>query len=341
MSESGAGSTASPLAVVGAGSWGTALAVLLARQGHEVRLWGRDGDAIAEMARVGKNQRYLPDIDLPPALIPTADLRAAIADVHDVLVAVPSHAFAESVAALAAIRPHLTALAWASKGFEPGTGRFLDDVVVDHFGSRCARALLSGPTFAAEVARGLPAAVTLAGNDDAFTQQLAQRFRGSSFRVYTSTDLVGVQVAGGVKNVLAIAAGIADGLGFGANTRAALITRGLAELTRLGLCLGGRAETFSGLAALGDLVLTCSDNQSRNRRFGLALAAGASVDDAAFEVGQVVEGLRNTREVVQLAARNDVEMPIAEQVHRVLFEQCSPRDAVHALLARELKAESD
>jgi glycerol-3-phosphate dehydrogenase (NAD(P)+) len=211
--------------------------------------------------------------------------------------------------------------------------------VVDHFGSRCARALLSGPTFAAEVARGLPAAVTLAGTDEAFTQRLAQRFRGSSFRVYTSTDLIGVQVAGGVKNVLAIAAGIADGLGFGANTRAALITRGLAELTRLGLRLGGRAETFSGLAALGDLVLTCSDDQSRNRRFGLALAAGASVDDAVLQVGQVVEGLRNTREVIQLAARNRVEMPIAEQVHRVLFEQCSPREAVQALLARELKAE--
>jgi glycerol-3-phosphate dehydrogenase (NAD(P)+) len=333
------GANNQPLAVVGAGSWGTALGVLLAQQGHEVRLWGRDAVAIAAMAQARTNQHYLPCVELPPSLTPIADLREATAGAGDVLIVVPSHAFAEVVAALAGIRPDLRALAWASKGFEPQTGRFLDEVVVDYFGSRCARALLSGPTFAAEVARGLPTAVTLAGTDEAFTQRLAQRFRGSSFRVYTSTDLIGVQVAGGVKNVLAIAAGIADGLGFGANTRAALITRGLAELTRLGLRLGGRAETFSGLAALGDLMLTCSDDQSRNRRFGLALAAGASVDDAVLQVGQVVEGLRNTREVIRLAARNRVEMPIAEQVHRVLFEQCSPREAVQALLARELKAE--
>jgi len=344
VAEAGAGISArgmQPLTIVGAGAWGTALAVLLARQEQEVRLWGRDGDAIDEMARVRRNQRYLPGVELPLSLRPMADLRTAIEDAADVLVVVPSDAFAQSVAAIAAIRPQLSSLAWASKGFEPGTGRFLDDVVTDHFGHDCARALLSGPTFAAEVARGLPAAVTLAGTDSVFTQQLAQRFSGSSFRVYTSSDLLGVQVAGGVKNVLAIAAGIADGLGFGANTRAALITRGLAELTRLGLRLGGRAETFSGLAALGDLVLTCSDDQSRNRRFGLALAGGASVDDAVFQIGQVVEGLRNTREVMRLAAHNAVEMPIAEQVFRVLFEQCPPRDAVHALLARELKAESE
>jgi glycerol-3-phosphate dehydrogenase (NAD(P)+) len=255
------------------------------------------------------------------------------------LLVVPSHAFAQTIDSIACTRADLGSLAWASKGFEPGTGRFLDDIVVDRFGANCARAVLSGPTFASEVARGLPTAVTLAGNVDGFTQRLAQRFHGSNFRVYTSTDLIGVQVAGGVKNVLAIAAGIADGLGFGANARAALITRGLAELTRLGLSLGGRAETFTGLAALGDLVLTCSDNQSRNRRFGLALADGFSVDEAAAKVGQVVEGLRNTREVMQLAQREGVEMPIAEQVHRVLFEQCAAREAVQSLLIREQKME--
>ena len=328
-----------PMAIVGAGSWGTALAVLLASQGHEVRLWGRDSEAITAMARERRNARYLADIELPPSLLPMPMLRDALANAHEILLAVPSHAFAQSIAELVKVRPQLDALAWVTKGFEPGTGRFLDEVVVDHFGSDCARALLSGPTFAVEVARGLPTAVTLAGNNEVFTAQLARRFSGSSFRVYTSTDLVGVQVAGGVKNVMAIAAGIADGLGYGSNTRAALITRGLAELTRLGLRLGGRTETFSGLAALGDLVLTCSDDQSRNRRFGLALADGASVDDAALRVGQVVEGLRNTREVMQLATRNAVEMPIVEQVFRVLFERCAPREAVHALLAREPRAE--
>lgn len=341
LSDTNSNSAAGPVAVLGAGSWGTALAVLLAQHGHSVRLWGRNADAVSEMASVRKNLRYLPDIELPASLLPTADLQAAIAGVSDVLVVVPSHAFAQCVESLARVRPDLPALAWATKGFEPETGRFLDDIVVDHYGRDCARALLSGPTFAGEVARGLPTAVTLAGNNEAFTQQLAQRFHGSNLRVYTSTDLIGVQVAGGVKNVLAVAAGIADGLGFGANTRAALITRGLAELTRLGLQLGGRMETFSGLAALGDLLLTCSDDQSRNRRFGLALAAGASVDDALAQVGQVVEGLRNTREVKQLAQRNAIEMPIAEQVYRVLFEHCPPLEAVHALLARELKVEAD
>ena len=291
------------------------------------------------MARDRCNRRYLPGIELPRSLLPLPRLHDAVADAHEVLLAVPSHAFAQNVRELRSVRPQLTALAWATKGFEPDTGRFLDDVVVDHFGRGCARALLSGPTFAAEVARGLPAAATLAGNDEVFTRQLARRFAGSNLRVYTSSDLIGVQVAGGVKNVLAIAAGIADGLGYGASTRAALITRGLAELTRLGLRLGGRTETFCGLAALGDLVLTCSDDQSRNRRFGLALAAGASVDDAALQVGQVVEGLRNTREVMRLATRNAVEMPIAEQVFRVLFERCAPREAVLALLTRELRAE--
>jgi glycerol-3-phosphate dehydrogenase (NAD(P)+) len=228
-----------------------------------------------------------------------------------------------------------------TKGLEPGGGRFLSDIVADQLGRGSSRALLSGPTFAGEVARGLPTAVTLAGNADAYVRRLATRFHADAFRVYTSDDLVGVQLCGAVKNVLAIAAGIGDGLGLGANTRAALITRGLAEVTRLGVALGGRAETFVGLAGLGDLLLTCTDDQSRNRRFGIALARGMSIEQAAAHVGQVVEGLGNAREVSSLARRHAVEMPIAEQVHQVLFHGVEPGTAVRALLARRSRSETD
>jgi glycerol-3-phosphate dehydrogenase (NAD(P)+) len=257
-----------------------------------------------------------------------------------VLLVVPSAAFAQTLDRVIRISPRPEVLAWATKGLEPGTGRFLDELVCDRFGPRIARALLSGPTFAGEVARGLPTAVTLAVSDEAEARRLAERFHGPDFRVYISTDLVGVQVGGAVKNVLAIAAGIIDGLGFGANARAALVTRGLAEITRLGVALGGRPETFTGLAGLGDLLLTCTDDQSRNRRFGLALARGLSAAEAEASVGQVVEGVRNTRETTRLARRAGVEMPIAEQVERVLFQGVSPEAAVRTLLARRLKRET-
>jgi len=327
--------------VIGAGSWGTALAVLLARNGAAVRLWGRDPQALHSLDHARCNQRYLPGVALPSELRISVALDAALRDADDVLLAVPSHAFRDVVAAVAAARPGLDAVAWATKGLEPGSGRFLSDIVADVLGTGCARALLSGPTFAAEVARGLPTAVTVAGHPDAYVRRLAARFHRDAFRVYTSDDLVGVQLGGAVKNVLAIAAGIADGLGLGANTRAALITRGLAEVTRLGVALGGRSETFVGLAGLGDLLLTCTDDQSRNRRFGIALARGASVQDAAARVGQVVEGLGNAREVCALAQRQGVEMPIAQQVHRVLFQGVEPGAAVRALLARRSRTEAD
>jgi len=327
------------IAVIGAGSWGTALAVLLARHGQSTCLWGRDRARIEAMAATRENGRYLPGIELPPALRLSTRLEVALDGASDVLLAVPSEAFADALDAVARAAPGQRSLCWATKGFEPRSGRFLDALAAERLGEASARALLSGPTFAGEVARGLPTAVTLAGNDDAYLARLAGRFHGPDFRVYPSRDLVGVQVAGAVKNVLAIAAGIADGLRLGANTRAALITRGLAEITRLGVALGGRAETFVGLAGLGDLLLTSSDDQSRNRRFGIALARGADVAAAEKGVGQVVEGLRNTREVVRLASQAGVEMPIAGQVHRVLFEGTDPRDAVRALLGRDLKSE--
>ena len=330
-----------PIAVIGAGSWGTALAVLLARNDQAVRLWGRDPTAVATLVRERCNARYLPGVSLPRELEVHAELGSALHGAGDVLLVVPSHAFKGMVEAIVAECRGLRALAWATKGLEPGSGRFLSDIVAGQLGEGSAQALLSGPTFAGEVARGLPTAVTVAGNCEEHVQRLAARFHADAFRVYTSDDLLGVQVGGAVKNVLAIAAGIADGLGLGANTRAALITRGLAEVTRLGVSVGGRAETFVGLAGLGDLLLTCTDDQSRNRRFGLSLARGASVEQAAAQLGQVVEGLGNAREVSALANRQGVEMPIAEQVHRVLFQGVEPGEAVRALLARRSRSETD
>lgn len=329
----------STVAVLGAGSWGTALALLLARNGHAVRLWGHDARQMDALRQDRENRRYLPGIGFPERLQPRADLAAAVADTDLVLVVVPSHAYGQT---LTLLKPHLpvpTGLAWATKGLETGSGRFLHEVTADILGARPA-AIVSGPSFAKEVAAGMPTAITVAAADRHHAQRVADCLHGSSFRAYTSDDVVGVELGGAVKNVLAIATGISDGLGFGANARAALITRGLAEMVRLGLAVGGRKETFMGLAGMGDLVLTCTDNQSRNRRFGLAIGQGRSAEQARQAIGQVVEGAGTTREVMRLAQQYGVEMPISEQVDRVLHQGQDPRRAVEALLAREPKAES-
>jgi glycerol-3-phosphate dehydrogenase (NAD(P)+) len=326
-------------AVLGAGSWGTALAILLARQGHPVHLWGHLQADIDRLSRDRANEQYLPGIPFPESLVCTADLGAALEGAPLILVAVPSHAFAT---VLTALQPRLRPgqrIAWATKGLETGTGRFLHQVFADILGDTMAPALISGPTFAREVALGLPTAVTVASPDEVFADQLAQNLSGPDFRAYTSGDVQGVELGGAVKNVMAIAAGISDGLGFGANSRAALITRGLHEIMRLGETLGGQRETFMGLAGVGDLVLTCTDDQSRNRRLGLALGRGEPRDRAIATIGQAVEGVHTAREVVSLAHRHGVEMPISEQVCRVLFEDHDPRQAVHELLGRSLKAE--
>ncbi|MCA1805560.1 MAG: NAD(P)-dependent glycerol-3-phosphate dehydrogenase [Xanthomonadaceae bacterium] len=326
-------------AVLGAGSWGTALAILLARQGHPVHLWGHMQADIDHLVRDRANERYLPGIPFPASLQCSADLGAALEGATLILVAVPSHAFAT---VLTALQPRLRPgqrIAWATKGLETGTGRFLHQVFTDILGGTMAPALISGPTFAREVALGLPTAVTVASPDEAFADQLAQNLSGPDFRAYTSGDVQGVELGGAVKNVMAIAAGISDGLGFGANSRAALITRGLHEIMRLGETLGGQRETFMGLAGVGDLVLTCTDDQSRNRRLGLALGRGEHRDQAIAAIGQAVEGVHTAREVVTLSRRHGVEMPISEQVCRVLFEDHDPRQAVHELLGRTLKAE--
>jgi glycerol-3-phosphate dehydrogenase (NAD(P)+) len=330
-----------PIAVLGTGSWGTALAILLARNGHAVRLWGNEPPVMAELARARRNVRYLPDAPFPDGIATHDNLDAALADQADVLVVVPSHAFREVLTSLAPRLTLDTALAWATKGLEMASGKLLHQVAEEVLPAGLPHAIISGPTFAREVAAGLPTAATVAGSDMRTAEHFAALLRGSSFRAYTSDDRTGVEIGGALKNVLAIAAGISDGLGFGANSRAALITRGLAEMIRLGEAMGGQRETFMGLAGVGDLVLTCTDDQSRNRRMGLALGRGQSRDEAHKTIDQVVEGVDTAREIHKLGKQHKVDMPITEQVYRVLYENLDPLEAVHTLLAREPKAETD
>ncbi len=331
---------AASIAVLGAGSWGTALAVLLSRNQFDVRLWGHLPSDIEALQRDRENRAFLPGISLPSSLRPETELSQAVAGVQEVLVVVPSHAFRSVLQALAGLIPSTTSLSWATKGFEPGTTSLMHEVAGQVLGAR-EYAVLSGPTFAKEVARGLPTAITVASSSRPHAERIARFLHADYFRAYTSADVVGVEVGGAAKNVLAIAAGIADGLGFGANTRAALITRGLAEITRLGVALGGQKDTFMGLAGLGDLALTCTDDQSRNRRMGLALARGLSIDQARREIGQEVEGVHTAQEVWLKARELGVDMPISEQTYRVLYEQLPPAEAVHALLDRQQKAETE
>ncbi len=331
--------SSAPILVIGAGSWGTALAILLAGNGNPTLLWGNDAAQLAELARRRQNVTYLPGIDFPAQLTIATDLADALARARDVLIAAPSAAFRAVVRAIATHRPNDARIAWGTKGFEPGHGRLLHELIGEEYRGHPPHAVISGPTFAGEVARGLPTAVTVAANDAAFAEALSRRLHNDRFRVYTSTDVVGVEIGGAVKNVLAIAAGIADGLGFGANTRAALVTRGLTEIMRLGVALGGRRETFMGLAGLGDLVLTCTDDQSRNRRLGLALGRGTGIAQASAAIAQVIEGVETAREVVAVARARSIEMPIVAEVYRVLHEGKDPRSAVKALFGREQKAE--
>lgn len=325
--------------VLGAGSWGTALAIQLARVALPTLLWGRDSTHLAELQRDRRNARYLPDAAFPEQLRIEPDLKTALQVSRDVIVAVPSHALRGM---LQEIAPHLlpdARVAWATKGFEVSTGLLPHQVAREVLGESVLTAVISGPTFAKEVGAGLPTAMTIAASDPDYAAELAHRFSGQNFRAYTSTDITGVEVGGAIKNVMAIGAGISDGLGFGANTRIALIARGLVEMTRLGVALGAKKETFMGLAGLGDLVLTCTDNQSRNRRFGLALASGEKVDAAQRTIGQVVEGVLAADAVRTVAQRAGVEMPICEQVYRVVYQGVAPKDAVKELMSRALKPE--
>jgi glycerol-3-phosphate dehydrogenase (NAD(P)+) len=328
-----------PIAIIGAGSWGTALAIQFARAGRPTVLWGRAEDEPDKLARERCNQRYLPGVDFPPALTVESDLGRAVAAADDILVVVPSSALR---AVLTELKPLLgpgARLAWATKGFELSTGKLPHQVAREVLGPAVPIAVLSGPTFAKEVGRGLPTAIACASPDPDFALELAHSISTPHLRAYTQADIIGVEVGGAVKNVIAIAAGAADGLGFGANARVFLITRGLAEMVRLGTALGAQRDTFMGLTGLGDLVLTCTDDQSRNRRFGLAVARGASVEAAVREIGQVVEGYHAARAVRKVAQDLGVDMPICEHVYRVIYEGLDIKSVVEALMTRAVSPE--
>jgi len=330
-----------PVAVLGAGSWGTALAIQFARSGRPVKLWGRDREQLAAMAASRCNERYLSGVAFPASLCVEPELPVALAGVRDVLLVVPSQAFRSLLMQLAPLLTPAMHVAWATKGFEQGSLKLPHQIAHELLGAQRRVAVLSGPTFAREVGAGLPTAMTVASPDGAYAQTLARELSSANFRAYTSTDIMGVEIGGAVKNALAVGAGLSDGLGFGANTRVALITRGLKEMTRLGVALGAEAATFMGLAGLGDLVLTCTDDHSRNRRFGLLLAAGRSAAAALAEIGQAVEGYAGARAIHAVAARAQVEMPLCAMVYRVLYEKLPASDAVRALMSRPIKAEAE
>ncbi len=326
------------VAVLGAGSWGTALGALIARNGVPTRLWGRDPQALASMAAIRCNQRYLPDIALPPQLDYESDLARAVRGVGIVLIVVPSHAFASMLLALSPLLDAGTTIAWATKGFEPGTGRFLHELVGELWPGRAA-AVVTGPSFAREVAVGKPGAVTVHSDDDAFARQLAGLLHAPNLRAYSGGDVLGAELGGAMKNVLAVATGIADGMELGLNARAGLITRGMNEMLRLGVALGARPETLIGLSGLGDLVLTCTGDLSRNRRLGLALGRGIAIDEAVRQIGQVVESVLTADEVTRLADKHALDLPISAGVRAVLHGEVTPVDALVALMAREQKPE--
>ena len=330
--------TQARIAVFGAGSWGTALAAVLARHGVDTLLWGRDANAIAAMRDTRCNARYLPDIALPEALAFTASITEAAA-CPLWLIVTPSHAFRELLEEpqMRAARPR--GVAWATKGFEPGSGRFLHQVAEDLLPEGTPLAVVTGPSFAKEVALGLPTAVTVHSDTAAFADQIAQCLHGPAFRAYTGDDMIGAELGGAMKNVLAVATGVADGMNLGLNSRAGLITRGLNEILRVCMAIGGKAETIMGLAGVGDLVLTCTGDLSRNRRLGLALGRGIGLQQAVREIGQVVESVQTVNEVMRIAARHGIELPITEQVQCVLAETITPQEGLKRLLAREQKPE--
>ncbi|MCL7715789.1 NAD(P)H-dependent glycerol-3-phosphate dehydrogenase [Stenotrophomonas mori] len=330
---------AEKIAVLGAGSWGTALASLLARHGHPTLLWGRDAAVIEAIDRRHENPRYLPGIPLPDSLRASTDLADTLAGARWILVVVPSHAFTETVRALAPLLPADAGVAWATKGFEPGSGRFLHEVAREVLGEDVPLAVVTGPSFAKEVTLGLPTAITVHGDDAGFTQQVADAMHGPAFRAYTGDDMVGAELGGAMKNVLAVATGVADGMQLGLNARAGLITRGLNEMLRLAAAIGAKPETLMGLAGLGDLVLTSTGDLSRNRRLGLALGRGQSLTDAVKEIGQVVESVQTADEVMRQADRHGIDLPISRAVQAVLHGESSPADGLKQLLAREQKPE--
>ena len=327
------------IAVYGAGSWGTALAIQLARNGINTLLWGHHSDRLTAYNRARKNTDYLPDVEFPPSLNCEADLKKLTEHSQFQLIVVPSHGFRDL---LLKLKPHLNdqhKLLWATKGLELNSGKLLHQLVEETLPQITDYGVISGPTFAAEVAKELPTAMTVAATSQALAEKTAEAFQSHKYKVYTSDDIIGVELGGAIKNVLAIAAGIADGLGFGANARTAIITRGFAEVIRLGQAMGAKSETLMGLSGIGDLILTCTDNQSRNRQLGLALGAGKTLSQAIEDIGQAVEGAKTSQSIQQLAQRAGVEMPICFSVYQILYNNLSPHDAVEALISRRTKSE--
>lgn len=324
------------IAVLGAGSWGTAVAIHLANAGHQVSLWGNRIEHVQDMINNRCNLRYLPNCIFPKNLTPVISLSECLTDDTQIIIAVPSHAFASTIAKLPA---KLNSLAWLTKGIDPQTHALLSQLVAEKWGEDLPIAVISGPSFAREVAQGLPTALVIAGNQIQYLKAIQTTFHHHNMRVYLSEDFIGVQLCGAVKNVLAIACGISDGLHYGANAKAALITRGLAEMRRLGLILGAHPDTFLGLAGVGDLVLTCTDDQSRNRRFGLELGRGVSLSNAEKQIGQVVEGKYNAAQIYALATRHKIEMPICQAVHALLQNELTAEQAVNHLMRRPPKEE--
>lgn len=331
------------LSVLGAGSYGTALALAVASKGVPVILYARSEAKAREMAQLRENKQYLPSIKFPPALDVTSDLEKACRGSRDLLIVVPSGSFVSMLQEIKGYLQEGQCLAWATKGVE-SSGALFSDIVKEQLASLdfpVPMAALSGPTFARELAQGLPTAIACAGRecDADFVYEFCQLMHTPTFRIYQSNDLKALQLGGAVKNVIAIAAGMSDGLGFGANARTALISRGLAEMIRLGVALGASERGFMGLSGLGDLMLTCTDNQSRNRRLGHMLGQGYSVEQALAEIAQVVEGYHMVKVVVGLAQRYHVDMPICQEVYEVLVNNKQGRVAAHDLLARELTSE--
>ena len=330
--------TSTNVAVLGAGSWGTALAAVLARNGVPTTLWGRDAAAVAQIAAARRNERYLPELELPPQLTISADLANSVRDKSVVLIVTPSHAFGALLERILPYFPAAAGLAWATKGFDPPSGRFLHELAAEHLPNAPA-AIVTGPSFAREVAQGLPTAVTVHSAVPSFAQRVAELLHSTHFRAYTGNDMIGAELGGAMKNVLAVATGVADGMKLGLNARAGMITRGLNEMLRLGAAIGARPETLMGLAGLGDLVLTCTGDLSRNRRLGLALGRGVPLREAVAEIGQVVESVETVDTIMRLAQRHGLDLPIAYGVQRVLHEEMTPSEALRQLLARERKPE--
>ena len=331
----------SRIAVIGAGSWGTALGNLLAENSKKVDLWVREAEVFQEIKTQGVNKTFLPDVKLSPSLNPVTSLKEALFDKELVVLAVPSHVYREVITDL---RPYLHSglcLMAATKGIENESLMLMSQVTEDVLGAEFKPEFgsLSGPSFAGEVSRRLPAAVTIAGHDLVYAERLQRVFNRDFFRVYVSDDLFGVQLGGAMKNVIAIAAGICDGLGFGYNARAALITRGLAEITRLGVSIGCNAHTFAGLAGLGDLVLTCTSGLSRNRTVGYRIGKGEDLEEITGGMKMVAEGVRTTKSAYQLGRRRKVVMPITSEMYRILYEKKKPKEAVRDLMMRDLKVE--